>query len=68
MMVSCVWQNPGDEFVDEKLGGWMCEPGFPEVPAAGLHKELWTPKFWGRWTYSDIILNLEAKILVMSLR
>ena len=48
--------------------GWSVDPGFPEVPAAGLRRELWTPKLWGRWFHKEGILILEARTLLKSLK
>ena len=28
--------------------GWEVSEDFPEVPAAGLRKQLWTPARWGK--------------------
>lgn len=44
--------------VSEKLkeAGWALDPSFREVPAAGLHRKLWTPKLWGKWKHEDNIL------------
>ncbi|CAE8693166.1 unnamed protein product [Polarella glacialis] len=48
--------------------GWELQPDFPEVPAAGLRRELWQPRIWGAWNRTEGILTLEARVLVKSLR
>ena len=57
--------------VDDELecgGEWSAVDLFEEVPAAGLRKELWMPKFWGSWRHSENVLILEARALLMSMR
>ena len=57
--------------VDDDLecgGEWSAADHFDEVPAAGLRKELWMPKFWGSWRHSENISILEARALLMSMR
>ena len=63
------WEPAGDRIV-EQLGeaGWCLDPSFPEVPAAGLRRELWTPKVWGKWRHPEKILILEARTILMSLK
>ena len=48
--------------------GWEAVDNFPEVPASGLHSGLWEAKFWGSWKFSEDILILEARTLLLNLR
>ena len=50
------------------LEAWELDQDFPEVPAAGLRRELWRARLWGKWEYKEDILILEARTLVKSLR
>ena len=55
-----------DEYLAQH--GWVLNSGFSEVPAYLLHKDRWTPRLWGKWSYQAGILELEARALVKSLR
>ena len=48
--------------------GWEVDEGFAEVPAAGLRRPLWSPKIWGKWSYPDNILLLEAKTVLKGIK
>ena len=48
--------------------GWRIEDSFPEIPAAGLRRELWCPKMWGAWRYREGILVLEARAALKGLK
>ena len=37
-----------------KSSGWELDDSFPEVPAEGLRKTLWTPRLWGGWQRKEI--------------
>ena len=54
------------QLLDE--AGWELDRGFPEVPAAGLVRRLWSPTMWGRWTHKEGILTLEARTVLKTLR
>lgn len=55
-----------DDYLE--LSGWSLNKSFREVPGRLLHKELWTPRLWGKWEHPAGILELEARALVKSLR
>lgn len=44
--------------------GWEVDEDFEEVPSAGLKRELWIPKIWGKWHFGENILLLEAKAVL----
>ncbi len=58
------------ESVAKKLSeaGWEVKPGFQEVPAFGLRREFWSPKQWGRWSFSEAIGILEARAVLKSIK
>ena len=43
-------------------------PDFPEVPSDLLGKDLWAPRVWGKWSYLEDILILEARALGLGIR
>ena len=51
----------------EELADWALVADFPEVPAAGLRKQLWTPRCWGRWHFKEDIHLLEGRALILAL-
>ena len=63
------WQSGCEDSLTRlREAGWELDDLFPEVPAAGLRRELWTPKLWGRWFHKEGILILEARTLLKSLK
>ena len=48
--------------------GWGVDPTFPEIPAAGLRRNLWVPKMWGAWRYKEGILVLESRAALKGLK
>lgn len=55
-----------DEYL--QLAGWSLDKEFEEVPAQLLRRELWTPRVWGKWDFSENIVVLEGRALVKSLK
>ena len=53
-----------DRLADE---GWEVDHSFPEVPSAGLRREMWKPVLWGKWSHPEGILLLEARTVLKSL-
>eukprot|EP00972_Heterocapsa_arctica_P088733 13084200-Heterocapsa_arctica.AAC.1 len=47
--------------------GWEVVPGFKEVDAELLRGERWRTRAYGAWKFSENILILEARALVLSL-
>ena len=69
--VSGRWVPQGSDAGEERTLeaiGWEAVDNFPEVPASGLHSGLWKAKFWGSWKFSEDILILEARTLLLNLR
>lgn len=48
--------------------GWGIDEHFVEVPAAGLRRELWSPRVWGKWHIPESILILEARTVLLAVR
>lgn len=48
--------------------GWEVDEDFEEVPSAGLKRELWIPKIWGKWHFGENILLLEAKAVLKGIK
>ena len=48
--------------------GWALNHDFVEVPGRLLTADRWSPSMWGKWQYSNGILELEARALVKGLR
>ncbi|CAK0896185.1 unnamed protein product, partial [Prorocentrum cordatum] len=52
----------------ELAAAWEADPGFPEVPAAGLASSRWRAKQVPRWRFEEGILIKEARALAMGIR
>ena len=48
--------------------GWELDDSFEEVPSAGLKRELWHPKIWGKWRFNENIFLLEAKAVFKGIK
>ena len=51
-----------------EVAGWEVDGSFEEVPARLLKREVWAPKLWGTWGFSDGILILEALAVLKSVK
>lgn len=56
----------GTDYLEQS--GWELVDNFPEVPARLLHKDLWVPRLWGKWSFEESILILEARAAAKALR
>ena len=48
--------------------GWELVGDFEEIPAFGLKREHWTPKFWGVWKHRENIGILEARTVLKAVK
>ena len=62
------WEKTIGSIDSLKAAGWELQQDFPEVPSAGLRRELWQPKMWGIWKFHENILVLEARTVLLSLK
>ena len=60
--------NVGDAAALLHDEGCDVDPAFPEIPAAGLRRELWVPKLWGAWRRREGILVLESRAALKGLK
>ena len=63
--VARLMENIPDESCEQS---WISDPRFEEIPAHLLHKDMWAPKLWGRWSWEGDIGELESRALVKSMR
>eukprot|EP00439_Symbiodinium_sp_Y106_P072996 s2660_g13.t1 len=62
------WTIPSDGAQALSEAGWAVDEAFPEIPNAGLRRELWTPTLHGRRRYPEGILELEARAVLKGVR
>lgn len=62
------WEKVVGSIDSLRAAGWELQQDFPEVPSAGLRRELWQPKMWGTWKFHENILVLEARTVLLSLK
>ena len=48
--------------------GWEIDRQFQEIPAFGLKREHWWPKFWGAWKHRENIGILEARTVLKAVK
>ena len=48
--------------------GWEIDRQFQEIPAFGLKREHWLPKFWGAWKHRENIGILEARTVLKAVK